>query len=253
MDLLDGARLGARVGFSLHSDGRAVEAGPGECENSRTMPMEKDATSTLSWHIIVPVKDTRAGKSRLALAGAQRTRLSRALADDTLSAVVEAVGPGRLWLVTSDPGLARDWSGAGANLVPDPGGGLNAAIRAGLARVPVGAPRAVLLGDLPSLTAADLLAALHAGGSLPDWFVPDAEGVGTVLRGGHSFEPRFGPGSALAHAGQGSVRLDLDLPRLRRDVDDPTSLAEAARLGLGPATSGVLGLAAVERTGCNGD
>jgi 2-phospho-L-lactate guanylyltransferase len=36
------------------------------------------------------------------------------------------------------------------------------------------------------------------------------------------------------------VRLDLDLPTLRSDVDDDTSLREAARLGVGPHTSAVL-------------
>lgn len=209
--------------------------------------MAKRLDETVPWHVVVPVKDTRKGKSRLAPAGTARTRLSRAIADDTLSAVVAAFGSGQVCLVTSDPGLVQDWSRVGVAVVPDPGQGLNAAIAAGLALVPVDRPRAVLLGDLPSLTPTDLVTALDAAEGLEEWFVPDAEGAGTVLRGGRSFVPRFGPASAAAHAGQGAVRLDLDLPRLRRDVDDAASLADAVTLGLGPATSNVLELARAAR------
>ncbi|MDN5794729.1 MAG: 2-phospho-L-lactate guanylyltransferase [Intrasporangium sp.] len=204
--------------------------------------MANPSEPTRCWHIVVPVKDTRAGKSRLALPGAVRSRVSRAIADDTLSAVVATVGVDRTWLVTSDPGLSRDWAGAGVHVVPDPGGGLNHAIRAGLGSLPDGWACAVLLGDLPCLTPGDLGAALEAGERVPEWFVPDQEGSGTVLRGGKAIVPQFGPDSAAAHAGAGAARLDLDLPRLRRDVDDPVSLAAAVRLGLGPATCAALGL-----------
>ncbi|WP_347352247.1 2-phospho-L-lactate guanylyltransferase [Intrasporangium sp.] len=196
-----------------------------------------------NWHVVVPVKDTRHGKSRLAPAGALRTRLSRALADDTLSAVVAAVGAARTWLVTADTGLSEHWTDVGVHVVPDPGRGLNAAIRAGLAQLPEGPARAVLLGDLPCLTPDDLAAALGTGGCAGEWFVPDEEGSGTVLRGGRVIVPEFGAHSAAAHAGQGAARLELDLPRLRHDVDDPQSLAAAVRLGLGPATRVALGLA----------
>lgn len=248
MDLLGRSPVRASVGFSLSTGGRAVEAGTGECENSRTMATANHSAPRQCWHIVVPIKDTRLGKSRLAPAGVERTRLSRAIADDTLAAVVQAVGPGQVWLVTSDEGLVRGWVARGVHVVDDPGLGLNAAIAAGLDRVPMGSPRAVLLGDLPSLTGVDLVAALDAGGDGAEWFVPDLEGSGTVLRAGRSFVPRFGPGSADAHAEQGARRLELDLPRLRRDVDDPGSLAAAVQLGVGPATSAALQLAGAERS-----
>ncbi|MDN5790982.1 MAG: hypothetical protein L0H25_08955 [Micrococcales bacterium] len=70
--------------------------------------------------------------------------------------------------------------------------------------------------------------------------MPDAAGTGTVLLCHRStpaaFEPRFGIGSAAAHEALGAHRLELDLPRLRTDVDDDDSLAAAERLGLGAAT-----------------
>ena len=43
----------------------------------------------------------------------------------------------------------------------------------------------------------------------------------------------------------GHVRLDLDLPGLRVDVDDARSLAEATRLGLGPHSARALARATV--------
>jgi 2-phospho-L-lactate guanylyltransferase len=102
---------------------------------------------------------------------------------------------------------------------------------------------AALLGDLPALRPADLLAALDAAADHPRALLPDASGEGTVLltaRDAATLVPAFGPGSARAHERAGHTRLDLDLPRLRTDVDDDTDLATAARLGLGPATLGAL-------------
>jgi 2-phospho-L-lactate guanylyltransferase len=197
------------------------------------------------WHLIIPVKDTRHGKTRLlgldGLVTMGRSELSRAIADDTLAAAVETVGPDLVWLVTPDPALRRDWSSEGVHLVDDPGMGLNAAIRAGFRSVPAGSRHAALLGDLPALRAADLRTALEAAADQDESFVPDAAGTGTVLRCGRAVVPRFGPGSAAAHAADGATRLELDLPRLRCDVDDPESLEAATRLGVGPATARVLG------------
>ncbi len=207
--------------------------------------MHTDSPRALRWSVVVPVKDTRRGKSRLArAAGSQRAALSRAIADDTLGAVVEAVGAEHVVLVSSDVGLTLHWRRRGCVTVPDPGAGLNAAVTAGLLRVPDGTRAAALLGDLPALAPADLRAALDAAGAHDDSFVPDGAGTGTVLRCGTdavpAFVPHFGPGSAAAHAGDGAHRLELPLPRLRTDVDDAASLAEADRLGLGAATRAVL-------------
>jgi 2-phospho-L-lactate guanylyltransferase len=100
----------------------------------------------------------------------------------------------------------------------------------------------VLLGDLPALRPLDLLAGLQAAAQHRLAVVPDADGTGTVLLtslDGH-LEPAFGTGSAARHAAAGHHRLDLDLPRLRTDVDDDASLRVARALGVGPATQQVL-------------
>jgi 2-phospho-L-lactate guanylyltransferase len=190
---------------------------------------------------VVPVKDTRHGKSRLARAvGRDRADLSRAIATDTITAAVSAVGPSRVILVTGDAGLEDRWRARGVSVVPDPGTGLNGAVSEGMRQAGPGARVAALLGDLPALDPASLLQALDSADRYPEAFVPDAEGTGTVLRCGTDFTPRFGPHSAARHESDGATRLDLALPRLRTDVDDATSLAAANALGLGPATLGVL-------------
>ena len=173
--------------------------------------------------------------------GFDRAELSRAIADDTIAAAVETVGAARVVLVTADAGLAQRWRGAGVSVVADPGSGLNDAITAGM-RVAGGSLVAALLGDVPALTPQELTEALVVAQGHGQCFVPDAAGTGTVLRAGHSFTPRFGADSARHHAADGAARLDLDLPRLRTDVDDAASLAAAQRLGLGPATRAVLAL-----------
>jgi 2-phospho-L-lactate guanylyltransferase len=106
-------------------------------------------------------------------------------------------------------------------------------------------PAAVLLGDIPSLRPADLVAALSVCAAYPQAVVPDAAGTGTVLLTALSaldLHPRFGPDSAQAHA-RSCVLLELDLPALRTDVDDDHGLGRAMAIGVGRYTAAALGLA----------
>ncbi|WP_353508168.1 2-phospho-L-lactate guanylyltransferase [Intrasporangium sp.] len=216
-------------------------------------------TGPPEWHLVIPVKDAAVGKSRLARAlagvefgagvesahGADRETIGRALARDTLRTACLTVGPARVVLVTADDVIAAEFRDQGVTTVRDGGGGLNAAVALGLARTPVGGSVAALLGDLPALTPPDLGDALEAAAAHGQSFVPDADGSGTVLRAstrgrfGH-FQPRFGPDSAALHAADGATRLELDLPRLRTDVDDVRSLLRVLELGAGPSTTAAL-------------
>ncbi len=100
-----------------------------------------------------------------------------------------------------------------------------------------------LTADLPALRPAELAEALRAARAGPPdvrHFVADASGTGTVLLAappGVPLRPRFGSGSAAAHAASGARPLAGDWPSLRRDVDTAADLATAARLGLGPRTA----------------
>lgn len=220
----------------------------------------------------MPVKPADAPsppKSRLvAPTGVEHSALAEAFALDTVQAACAAVGIGHVYAVTTGARLRRQLSGLGARVVTDPGRGLDAAVRAGLAAV-LAEPNdtgqvgvGVLLGDLPALTAAELGAALVAAAGHPRAFVPDHQGTGTVLltarldaptrpeAGAASgwgadpvaalIDPAFGPGSAARHEAGGHQRIAAALPGLRTDVDDAAALAEALRLGVGRHTAAAL-------------
>ncbi|WP_249667493.1 2-phospho-L-lactate guanylyltransferase [Cellulomonas fengjieae] len=200
----------------------------------------------MRWVVVVPVKPAAEGKTRLAgaLSAASRARLVRAMALDTVGAAEAAAGVLRVVVVTADTEL-RALLGASVDLVDEPGGGLNAAVGAGIARArSLGTGVAVLLGDLPALRPADLADALDLASAHDRAMVADAEGTGTTLLTalpGLSIDPRFGAGSAAAHEHDGHVRLAVPpTSTLRRDVDVPDDLVEVERLGVGPATRAAL-------------
>jgi 2-phospho-L-lactate/phosphoenolpyruvate guanylyltransferase len=209
--------------------------------------------------LVVPVKELRRAKSRLAPAvaalpgdDADRERahhaLARALAHDTLCAARAAPRVGRLVVVTAEPAERLAGAGAPWETVRDPGGGLNAAIRRGAGHLRgAGVLRravAALQADLPALRPNELddalaRAAVAIADGAPAAFVADHAGTGTTLlvtAPGRAARPRFGPGSASAHALAGAVALDGDWPGLRGDVDTVDDLARARALGVGPET-----------------
>ena len=193
--------------------------------------------------MVLPVQSAGRAKSRLVVpAGVDHGRLARAMALDTLAAVRACPLVRHRVVVTSDEVVGPAALGAGDDVLSDVGRGLRAAVTAGVARALQLAPAGaigVLLADLPALTANDLSLALEAAARHGNAFVPDDEGSGTVLLTaitGASLRPAFGLGSAARHRALGAVRLDLDLPRLRSDVDTAAGLQVAAALGLGPHT-----------------
>lgn len=207
----------------------------------------------MTWTLVVPVKVVAQAKTRLAgdLSPAERAALVRAMVLDTLSAARGAPTVGRVLVVTDDDLLVAGLPatvGAPVGVVPEPipARGLNAAIRAGIARArsasPV--PVAVLLGDLPALRPAALDAALVAASGHALGVVVDADGTGTTLLTaavGVELRPAFGVGSAAEHRRRGHVEIDVPARSgLRQDVDVLTDLDAVATLGPGPRTAEVL-------------
>ncbi|GAA5182104.1 hypothetical protein GCM10023322_18310 [Rugosimonospora acidiphila] len=192
------------------------------------------------WTAVVPVKRLDAAKTRLrgALPGIAHERLVLALVQDTVAAVLACPDIAELMVVTSEPAVAGAVAALGARAVPDsPEAGLNPAFAHG-GRLAGDLPVVALAGDLPALRPEELSAALSATGRRRS-FVPDAAGTGTTLLAspaGTALDPRFGPGSAAAHAGSGATALDGPWPSLRHDVDTGADLAAAAALGLGTRT-----------------
>ncbi|MFB2597564.1 2-phospho-L-lactate guanylyltransferase [Herbiconiux sp. P17] len=197
-----------------------------------------------TWTVVVPVKGTAAGKTRMApgLDQRQRMLLVEAFALDAVSALTASALVDRVIVVTdAAAGLSESLRGLGAEIVPDPGAGLNAAVVAGIEAARTrGTAVAALLGDLPCLVTADVDDALSRASSHPRAVVPDAEGSGTTLitaLPGVELVPRFGVGSAARHAEAGHVVLDVaPESTLRLDVDTEHDLAAALNRGVGPHT-----------------
>ncbi len=212
------------------------------------MLSRKSRSDNTSWTVVVPFKGGTMAKSRLGHPSAgetglhpgQRRRLALAFLRDTIAAASASEEVGRLAVVSSDPEVSALLPGV--IVVADPGGGLNAAVAAGIAWAgnhhP--GPVAALTGDLPCLRPRDLSAALDLARGLPLGVVPDREGSGSTLitaASGVPVTPRFGPGSREAHrrAGHAVLSLPADSP-LRQDVDTIADLRRALERGAGMAT-----------------
>jgi 2-phospho-L-lactate guanylyltransferase len=215
--------------------------------------------------LIVPMKPPRAGKSRLRGAldypadDEKHAELVLALASDTLAAATSAPGVRRVLVVATDPGTLDSLRRLGVEITREPAvtgttgitgitaiTGLNAALRHGESLLRRDDPAAVigaLQADLPALRADELAAALaEAGGRRA--FSADRQGTGTTLllsAPGAPLDPRFGVGSADAHAQSGASALQLAAPSLRSDVDTPGDLSHACSLGVGKHTAAILG------------
>ena len=182
--------------------------------------------------VLVPVKPPAFAKSRLAdLGDATRRELATAFAVDTVSAVMASPVVDRVLVVTDDHELARGLADLGVDVIPDgTTDDLNETLRL-----------AALCADLPALRPDELAVALAAAPHDRMAFVADADGVGTtavVASTPETFRPRFGPASRQQHLDAGAHEIDgVDVPTLRRDVDDRADLAEAVALGVGSRTS----------------
>jgi len=186
--------------------------------------------------IIIPHRGLEHSKSRLAavLDAAQRADLAERLLRHVLEVAVAA---GRdVVVISPDPDLEPLVGAAGARLAVQHGMGLNAglaeardiALREGVEAV------AVLHGDLPTLTAPDVLALLEAvsGPGRKVAIAPDASETGTnglVLAPPDVIGFHFGPGSLEAHM-RAAKRAGAWLTLVRRpglafDIDTPDDLA----------------------------
>jgi len=205
--------------------------------------------------LVVPVKVLTLAKSRLragrADGAAAHRRLVLAVTMDTIAAAAAAPGVRKVLAICSDPVATAVLREHGVPVVADePDAGLNAALRHGARQLLAADPAAVtgaLQADLPALRPAELsaavAAALAAFGAAGRAFCPDRAGTGSTLllaAPGVDLDPRFGAGSARAHAESGAVPLNGPWPSLRCDVDTEADLAQAARLGLGPRTTAAL-------------
>ncbi|CAM3374688.1 2-phospho-L-lactate guanylyltransferase [Occultella aeris] len=159
---------------------------------------------------VVPLRDGRTGKTRLAehLPAAERGRLVVALARHVVATLLAADGVSRVLVVTADPAFVTDALDADPRLEiltqPSAPPGLNAAVEFGREQVRRRWPGDRLLvihADLPALTTADVAALLAP--AAPVTLGPDRAGLGTnavLLRPGtDAFTFAFGPDSLARH------------------------------------------------------
>lgn len=205
------------------------------------------AASSERWAIVVPVKRLAVAKTRIDLAPDVRMELALAMAADTVRAAAECTLVDVVVAVCDDQDAVTALRQAGAVVVPDePDAGLNPALVHG-ASVNVVRPDsgiAAIAADLPSLRADELGELLRRASGECLTVVADASGAGTTVftaadRAG--FLPTFGPDSRSRHLSAGAKDLtDVAGATVRRDVDTLADLADAARLGFGPATANVV-------------
>lgn len=178
--------------------------------------------------VLVPVKSTSRGKSRLLLPAAARRQVVRAMALDTVAAVSRVA---RVVVVAEDPDDLPAFERLAHSRIRTyltATAGLNEAIRDGLSTVG-GGRVASLPADLPGLRPADLREALMLAQDLDLAVVADRQGIGTTLlvaRRPEFLVPRYGGESLAAHLASGAVQLAVPAgSSLREDVDVPADLS----------------------------
>lgn len=230
----------------------------------------------LRWNLIMPVKRLERAKTRLGgLTDERRRRLALSFALDAADAALASARVRRLLVVTADPDAASELRRRGAVIVEETWcAGLNAAIEQGAAAVrqddPMGRT-AVITGDLPAASSAEIDAALASAESHRRAVLADSDSTGTVFLTANPFttnsptvnpitsdplvanpravpeapsrvrlRPLFGPDSYARHVNAGHIALRGDFPGLQRDVDTREDLEAACSLGVGAMTTAAL-------------
>lgn len=154
---------------------------------------------------VVPVKDLRGTKSRLApvLDPAARAGLTLYMMGRVVSRLLEA-GVGEVCVVSPDPVVLEEARGRGAEPLPQKSRGLNPALEEGrLWATRNGAPALLVVpADLPLIEADDVKAVLEKAPEAPVVVAPDGARSGTnalLLRPPDGLPFLFGPDSFEAH------------------------------------------------------
>jgi 2-phospho-L-lactate/phosphoenolpyruvate guanylyltransferase len=203
-------------------------------------------------YALIPVKELRLAKVRLSplLSPAERYALATAMLDDVLTAVRQATTLERIALVTTDPhalALAAQW---GFEVVDEGSGrGETGAVELAIkvCRERGASSLAVIPGDIPLLTCADVDLVLQHGRQNDVVIVPSWDSRGTnmvLLRPPDALQLRFGSWSFFPHVKQakrkGLSYKVVRLPRVALDVDTPEDLVRLAPQARGTRSYAVL-------------
>lgn len=193
------------------------------------------------WRVLIPVKALATAKTRTGLDPEWRRELTLAMLRDVVASVRRTAHVDEVAICTGDPQLLDElpheaiWLTSGR-------GGLNAELSEALGdpwAQASGQPTAVVVADLPCLTARDLSRVLALAAQGLGALVASCDGGTTILaaRDPHRLTPRFGKGSATEHR-----RWYRDVTAsvgtgCRLDVDTIDALSWGHRVGLGPRTA----------------
>ncbi len=192
---------------------------------------------------VVPVKETREAKQRLAdaMTPELRRRLAFAMLEDVLAALAASSGLSGILVVTLDPQASELARRYGARLVTDGAcdgqtGAVSAAAR--LLRTERRQGMLAVPGDIPLITPEEAGILLAAHGRSPDFVITpahDSRGSNAVLCAPPDIvRLQFGNDSFLPHL-DAARRAGLEprivrLPGIGLDIDNPEDLAAFARL-----------------------
>ena len=190
--------------------------------------------------VVIPFVGSE-GKTRLHESRRVRRALAQAMFCDVLAACLPV---GRTRVVTPDEDAKSAALDAGAEAVPDPGGGQGAAVEAGLEGLAPGGI-VVVTADVPCVVPHDLRSLLAATPSGGVALVEALDGTTNALSlpAREAFAPLYGPSSSdrfRAHAASlGLEAVSVVLPNLADDVDTMDDLARL-QLRVGPHTQACL-------------
>lgn len=204
------------------------------------------------WTLIVPVKSTSRGKSRIDVDPQLRQRIARALALDTVAAAAAAAAVTQVVVVADEQADGAELATiAGVRVQLTATRSLNAAIADGVGGA--SGMVAVLPADLPGVTAAELDAVLQQAASMlvdddrhSMAVIADRQGVGTTLLAAlepAELRPHYGPQSFRRHQDAGARALDVAADSwIRRDIDTLADLATITTGRTGELAAQALGL-----------
>lgn len=188
--------------------------------------------------IVVPVKDTRQSKQRLAplLDAARRRALALTMLEDVLDALAPLAWRAPLALATTDPEAIRLGWRIGARIITDGAhDGHTGAVAAAMRRLAGEGAAGVLTlpGDVPRVTSADVEAVLDAHRAAPAFTIApshDEQGSNAVACSPAGAVPlRFGADSYFPHLDAarraGIVPTVVRRPGLALDIDTPEDVA----------------------------
>jgi 2-phospho-L-lactate guanylyltransferase len=191
--------------------------------------------------LAVPVKSLDRAKSRLSsvLSPAERAALSLVMFEDVLDACL-AQGEWKTWVVSHDEAVLKVGARRGARPLVEKGTSLLEAVRQAedemAARSDTSDELAVVLADLPLVTAEALASALALGAGVVAAPAASDGGTNLLLRRPPSIIPaRFGRSSFAKHrwaARRARVPFDeIRLPELAFDLDRPEDLGRVLNEG----------------------